>query len=337
MKCLTPTLALISIASGAAADPAGLRLSELEVPHHNATTAIATWYPNAAEGAEFTYAENPVFVGVQARKDAPVAEGKHPVILFSHGMGGTDRAQAWLASELASRGAIVVLVNHPGSTWGDFDMVKGVKHWTRASDLSTALDALAADPDFSDKIDPTRVMAAGFSYGGWTALSMGGVTGNHAGIVAACGRFADTMEACDVLMSDEVSLQSIDPDQWNASYADARVTHVAAIDPGFVWGLTAENTAGLVSQTLMVGFGGAQDRMLATDFDKSGLADLMPEAQIVRLEPAYHFSAMPLCTDMGAMILEEEKDDPVCTGPEGAIRSDIHDTIVELISKQLGL
>jgi predicted dienelactone hydrolase len=101
-------------------------------------------------------------------------------------MGGTARAQAWLGSALALRGAAVIAVNHPHSTWGDFDMSEGVNHWTRAADLSAALDALQADATFAGHIDTTRTMAAGFSFGGWTALSIGGVTGNHKGIVDTC-------------------------------------------------------------------------------------------------------------------------------------------------------
>ena len=35
---------------------------------------------------------------------------------------------------------------------------------------------LAEDPFFRGNIDTSRIMAAGFSYGGWTALSLGGLT-----------------------------------------------------------------------------------------------------------------------------------------------------------------
>lgn len=48
-----------------------------------------------------------------------------------------------------------------------------------------------------------------------------------------------------MLFSDRVNLPDLDPDIWNASYADVRITHVAAIDPGFHFTarafLTADN------------------------------------------------------------------------------------------------
>ncbi|GHB42256.1 dienelactone hydrolase [Pseudovibrio japonicus] len=339
MNLITTTLMMLTIAtaSQAVAAPAGLRLTSIDMPHHDKEASATIWYPNGGGGDMTIFAENPVFQGVDAAMNAEVRDGVYPVVLFSHGMGGTARAQAWLAAGLAERGAIVVSVNHAYSTWGDFNMTKGVRHWTRALDMSEALDALLDDPDFGGRIDPSRVMAAGFSYGGWTALSLGGLRGNHTGIVGACTNFIETMEACDLLLSDAVNMQGLEAVDWNASYADARITHVAAIDPGFVWGLTAENAATLIPNVLLIGFGGAEDRMQATDFDQSGMASLLSDAQILRFDPSFHFTAMPLCKPEGEAILIEENDDPVCTDPAGTDRSSVHDDIIDAMAEQLGL
>ncbi len=336
MKTVLASAALSFCVSHAHADVAGLQITDVFMSHHGAVTRVAIWYPSTSQEPPTLYANNPVFVGVEAHLDAPISSGQFPVVLFSHGLGGTDRAQAWLASALAERGVITVSINHPNSTWEDFDMSKGVAHWTRAQDMSAALDALLNSPDFSGHLDMSRVMAAGFSYGGWTALSLGGATGNHAGIVDACKAHPD-LEACGLLLSDEVNMQGRDPKIWNASYADNRVTHVAAIDPGFVWGLEQSDIDNLVQATLVIGFGSGGDRMLATDFDRSGLSALLGDRRIERFDPAYHFSAMPVCTGAGAAILAKENDDPVCTDPEGSDRGAIHDSIVRMIAEELGL
>jgi predicted dienelactone hydrolase len=168
MKTNALALALSILANGAMAEGSGLQIAQIQMPHHDGVAHVAIWYRRSTGGTQTAYAENPVFRGVEAFTDAEPAAGLHPVVLFSHGMGGTDRAQAWLASALADRGAIVVMVNHPGSTWGDHDMARGVRHWTRAADLSRALDMLMDDPDLGPHLDLTRVMAAGFSFGGWT-------------------------------------------------------------------------------------------------------------------------------------------------------------------------
>lgn len=331
------SLAALGARGAQAADVAGLHITELFMPHHQAAARVAIWYPSTPQGAPSRYADNPVFDGVEAHVDAPLSPGQAPVVLFSHGMGGTDRAQAWLGSALAMRGAVAVFVNHPNSTWGDFDMAEGVAHWTRAQDMSAALDSVLESPRFSGRLDMSRVMAAGFSYGGWTALSLGGATGNHAGIVEACMTYREEMQACGLLLSEGVDMQGIDPAQWNASYADPRVTHVAAIDPGFVWGLEPSDIAALVPSTLVIGFGGEGVRMLATDFDRSGLSSHLGDRRIERFDPAYHFSAMPLCKPAGAALLAAENDDPVCTDPAGSDRAALHAEIVGLIAEELGL
>jgi len=324
------------VSSTALADPAGFRQLYIDMPHHKAPAAVSVWYPNVPGGKAEIYAENSVFKGVQGVKDAAVAPGRFPLVLFSHGMGGTSRAQAWLSSALAERGAIVVSVNHPNTTWGDFNMQEGVKHWTRAQDMTAALDALIEHSDFADHIDERRVMAAGFSYGGWIALSLGGMTANHAGTVSACQERPD-MEACQLLLSERVNMQGISTDLWNASYSDQRVTHVFSIDPGFVWGLEEANLENLVSNMTLVGLGNGMTRMSATDFDASGLAGLMANAQTRQFVPAFHFTAMPLCKPEAEAMLKSENDDPVCTDPEGTNRAAVHMAIVDMITEQLGL
>ncbi|PIE08504.1 MAG: hypothetical protein CSA74_02080 [Rhodobacterales bacterium] len=210
MRTMLSAAVLSLCASGACADAAGLQITEVFLPHHNALTRAAIWYPSTSSDTPTLYANTPVFEGVEAHIGGPVSTGRHPVVLFSHGLGGTDRAQAWLGAALAERGAITMFVNHPNSTWGDFDMSEGIRHWTRAQDMSTALDALLAMPGFSDSLDMSRVMAAGFSYGGWTALSLGGARGNHAGIVEACTTLPE-MEACALLLSETVNMQRTAP------------------------------------------------------------------------------------------------------------------------------
>jgi predicted dienelactone hydrolase len=337
MKLSVAVTTLAIFASGVSAQTVGLKLVEMDMPHHESTTEVAIWYPSVGGGEDTLFADNPVFQGVPATRQAEVAIGTYPIVLLSHGMGGGNESLAWLSAGLAEQGAVVLSLNHLNSTWRRFDMVEGVKHWTRALDLSLGLDALLEDPEFEGHLDGSRIMAAGFSFGGWTALSLGGLRGNHAGITDACQTFEDQMSACGIFLSEAVNLPGVDPAKWNASYSDARVTHVAAIDPGFVWGLESADVSGLITDVSMIGFGADADRMMDTNFDASGLAALLPEAKITRFAPAFHFTGMPLCKPAGEMILQEEQDDPVCTDPEGTDRAAVHDAVIALLVEQLGL
>ncbi|MEO1679250.1 MAG: hypothetical protein AAFU80_13950 [Pseudomonadota bacterium] len=319
------------------AEPAGLSAISMFAPHHQRAVEGAVFYPTLGEGAPARFGANAVFEGVDVREGALLREGRHPIVLLSHGLGGNIRTLAWLAAGLAQRGAVVMMLNHPNSTTGDYNFLAGLDHGTRAQDLSIALEALIAEPSFAGNLDTSRVMAAGFSYGGWTALSLGGVTGNLDGYIAHCEAHGAASSHCADILNAEVSLSALSPDTWNTSYADPRVTHVAAIDPGLVWGLDASNVAELVDNVRLISLGDTGTRLLATDVALSGFAALLPHATVSEIAPAAHFTALPPCTDIGAELLAEEGDDPVCTDPARTDRRAVHAEIIDLLASDLGL
>jgi len=332
---LATLLALAPVALSA--QPAGMREGTMNAPHHDRPMGYAVWYP-ASDGAAATpYGGNAVFRPVEVARDAPPLPGRYPVVLLSHGLGGHYRSLGWLAAGLAQSGAVVLAVNHPNSTVFDFDMQAGLAHWTRTQDLTLALDHLLADPQVGPLIDADNVSAVGFSYGGWTALSLGGVRGDLAGYIAHCA--AAPSGHCRDIARGGADLATLDASDWDASHGDPRIRHVVAIDPGLTYGLTAEDVAGLSLPTLLIQLGAGDDRLDSTDIspDGSNLMALLPHAEVLEIAPAYHFSVLPLCTEKGAAILEEEDDDPVCTDPEGANRAAIHKQVLTAVAAHLGL
>ena len=340
MKHLLIVATLIAFNTAAFADniPGFARIT-LDAAHRDTSIEGTVWYLAGAGGEPLLFGENPVFVGVPVREDAAVVGGRYPVVLLSHGLGSRFRTLAWLAAGLVERGAIVVSVNHPKSTTLDFDLRQAADHWTRVQDLQAALDHLVSDPRWIDSIDESRIMAAGFSFGGWTAMSMGGVTGNLAGYAAYCEKFANQGADCRDISRAGINLLALDAELWNASYKDGRITAVAAIDPGLHHGLQAHNVTNLVDDVLLIALGTGADRYLATDFSQSGsgLSALLPGAVTKIIAPASHFTALLTCKRVGAAILREEGEDPVCDEPEGTDRNAVHRRIVSLIAEQLGL
>ena len=316
---------------------AGLHEGTIPAPHHGRDMEIAVWYPAAADSPTGAFGGNAVFQPVIVAPEAAAVAGRYPVVLLSHGLGGHYRSLGWLAAALAERGAVVVAVNHPESTVFDFDMQAGLRHWTRAEDLRLALDHVLADARLGPLVDEGRIAAAGFSYGGWTALTLGGVRGNLAGYRAHCAE-APTGHCRDIAARGG-DLQLLDAGLWDADLRDARVDAVVAIDPGLTWGLEAADVVGLGVPTMLIQLGAGADRLDSTDIsaEGSGFAALVPEARLVEVVPAYHFSALPLCTQKGAAILEEEGDDPVCTDPAGADRAAIHAAVIAAVAGHLGL
>lgn len=175
--------------------------------HRAYPIAASVWYPMGSATYVSRVGDNPIFKGTPVMLGAGLATGKHPLVLFSHGSGGNMDSMGWLSGALAQRGAMVLAVNHPGSTSGDSSPRRSTQMTTRAQDLSAALDALLADPAFAGYVDPARIYAVGFSLGGATALNLGGcaliesamqsiATQSRARIVCSCPRGRWILKIC---------------------------------------------------------------------------------------------------------------------------------------------
>ena len=124
---------------------------------------------------------------VPARLHWPADIGAHarvPLIVFSHGMGGSRRGYSYLARAFAARGVASLHVQHVGSdrsVWAGnpFALVQRLQSaaqeseaLARGKDIGFALDRVLsreAGP-YAARIDRRRIVAAGHSYGANTAL-----------------------------------------------------------------------------------------------------------------------------------------------------------------------
>ncbi|MEM7291751.1 MAG: hypothetical protein AAF412_15510, partial [Pseudomonadota bacterium] len=242
----------------AAANDVGLNEVTIPVPHHEQKMQMAIMYPSVGQ-KETIFAENAVFYGTSVFKDAKPVTNRHPVVLLSHGWGGNYARMAWLSAGLVSRGAIVVSVNHPNSSTIDLDFNSAYNHWTRAKDMSAALDYILQDPIFAPLVELSEIYATGFSYGGWTALSLAGVKGSRDGFIDYCEAAGTGSQFCAELTAEGIDIATIDQDKYEASYRDPRIKGVAAIDPGLTWGLGPEDVQDVTIPLLLVGLGEGAD------------------------------------------------------------------------------
>jgi predicted dienelactone hydrolase len=320
-----------------ASPPAGFKAWRGPTLDSGKSLAGGLWYPAAGDGPTKPQFDSPIFQSVLVQQEAAIRPGRWPLVLLSHGFGGNLRSVSWLGSGLAQQGAVVVGVNHPGSTFGDNDLRRSLNHGSRVKDLTATLDALLTDANLGPHIDPQRVYVAGFSFGGWTALSMGGLRGDANAYARYCAQSGH--RHCRDIERAGIDLTQLDVPLWNRSYRDPRVKAVAAIDPALHQGLGAEHANDMVSEVLLIGLGQGGDRLPDTDFSSLGttLTSILPKARIEVMAPAFHFSALLLCKLAGSKLLAEDNDDPVCTDPPGTDRRALHERIVRLIGSHFGL
>jgi predicted dienelactone hydrolase len=106
---------------------------------------------------------------------APPARGRFPLVLISHGSGGSPLVYRTLSLLLARSGYLVALARHPGDTLGDNEQANSVETLrNRPAQLVALLDALVADATFGACIADEPVTAIGHSMGGYTVLCVAG-------------------------------------------------------------------------------------------------------------------------------------------------------------------
>jgi len=106
--------------------------------------------------------------------DAPPAPGQRPLIILSHGTGGNPLPDHDLAATLVRAGFVVAQLTHAGDNHLDTSRAGPESFRQRPLEATQALDALAADPAWSGRLNLSRVGVHGMSAGGVTALSLAG-------------------------------------------------------------------------------------------------------------------------------------------------------------------
>ena len=308
----------------------------VESAERPALLSAMLWYPAKTRSYRGIVGGNTVFEGTSGLMGARIADGKFPLFLFSHGSGGNMDNSAWLMAALAERGAMVLAVNHPGSTTGDSSPRASAFLDRRAGDLSAALDIVLADPILGSHIDLSAVTAMGFSLGGGTALNLAGLRFDAAEYADYCGANPEHAD-CIFLSKGNVDLAHL-PTGFSADARDERVSRAIAIDPGFTYAATEGSIDAAKLPVLVINLG-AENLMGAGDVSAAGsnLVARLPDAERVVIAPAHHFTFLAECTPDGAALLAEEQDDPVCNDPQGADRADVHAQIVDAIAKFAGL
>ena len=301
------------------------------------------WYPTEVSAGEPRLAPqnvNPLFVPLP-----PTAEGaplstshqRYPLILISHGTGGSALGMFWLGYQLASRGYIVAAVNHHGNTGAESKMdPRGfLLYWERAKDISAVLDKLLDDPVFGSRIDRKRIGAAGFSLGGYTVMALAGGRFDRNEYDRFCGsserdftcgsqpefpdapRLFQDLKANDMVVRDSLA-------HSGDSYRDSRIRAVFAIAPVFGRAFTRADVNDVrIPIEIVAGLG---DTVAPPTTNAQRYAELISGAKLVLL-PAMvtHYTFVPACTDQGKQTLPR-----LCYDAPGLNRQSVQTEVGEL-------
>jgi predicted dienelactone hydrolase len=161
------------------------------------TLTVAVWYPTTSTPARYTYGRP---VSGMVALDAPPyrAERPYPLLVFSHGFGGSGLSAVFLNEQLAARGWIVAAPDHQdkysavririgrnedldrigfmleAEKIGKSDADDRDKYLYRIDELRFVLDRMIGSSQFGKLIDRDRIAVGGHSLGGFTALGLCG-------------------------------------------------------------------------------------------------------------------------------------------------------------------
>jgi len=161
------------------------------------TLTVAVWYPTVARPGPYHYG-GPTSGNI-AVDAAPFAErGPYPLLVFSHGYGGSGIGAVFLTEVLASRGWVVAAPDHHDRHSAvrirtpqvkDYDRLGLLRHAMqiaasgredrgeylyRLDEIELVMDRMLTSEPFKNILDTGRIAVGGHSFGGFTALGVCG-------------------------------------------------------------------------------------------------------------------------------------------------------------------
>ena len=306
------------------------------------TEALVTriWYPVDPSLPELPHdigaPGQPMFQGHPVAVDGPLsaAQAKYPLLLLSHGTGGSADGLDWLGANLAAAGYVVAGENHPGNNALEPMTMEGfVLWWERALDMSEVLDGVLADPTLASHIDRDRIGAVGFSAGGYTVLELAGARTNLQAFKDFCASPAADLNCRPPEMS-RIKAAGGTPSapspemaasisRSGASYRDERIKAVFAIAPGIGAAFDANSFADVQIPVALVA--GAADPIAPVKTNIEHIAGFLRRAKVTLLPGAGHYTFLDICLPAMA-----ESRGMVCKDAPGVDRAAIHARTLDL-------
>jgi predicted dienelactone hydrolase len=315
---LAPVLAIAGGATGVGFEP-----MTFHDPVNGGTTPGYVFYPSA-QPSTITW-RGPY--ALDATPDAAPIAGAKPLVVISHGHGGSDLGHHDLATFLASHGFVVATLEHPRDNFHDMSGVGTAAVLDgRPVQLKAAISQLLDDPHWRTFIDPKAIGVAGFSAGGYAALVVAGAVPRFDLYVGYCQRHPKDPD-CDLLQKLQAQgtaaaalaeLQA-GADRWGTP-ADPRVKAAFVMAPlGLVF--DKAGLSGIDSRVFL--FYGQDDQVLLPQENVLHIAPLISTLAGLREIPkAGHYVFLAPCSPQLGKSAPE-----LCNDPPGVDRVQAHQAI----------
>ncbi len=277
------------------------------------TFPIGVWYPTNARPWPTAQVGN---VLMDVARDASVAGDALPLVVLSHGNGGSLASHADLAMALASAGFVVAAPMHVGDNFADHrHAARATLYHERVSQLRTTVTAMLTQWPAHDHIDSTRIGEFGFSAGGFTVLTTAGAQPDLRRVATHCTEAPEFI--CQVLRaSDSPLLAGTDTLSLPTFEPDPRVRAIVVAAPGL--GFTMDSVAMRGISVPVQLWSGDSDASVPFATNTQPIhAALGQRAELHRVPGASHLSFLVPC---GLV-----RPPGLCDDPDGFDRRAFHD------------
>ncbi len=291
------------------ANAAGLQTFEIAQTNSAPAISGAVWYPCAQTPTKINIGP----FEMMAVKDCPAMGKNHPLIVISHGVGGSAGNFHELAETLADQGFIVAAISHPldsgmSKIKNPGDIASMIQ---RPMDISRLIDFMFYNWSYGQNIDASRVGFFGFSRGAFTGLALLGGEPDWTALLQNCPVYPGN-RFCEQIRSGPIAPMAHDGRIKAAVIADAPAGNLFTRDrlrnisvPVQYWASerggdgVSPNDAAIIVNNLSV------------------------KAEYHLVPKTGHFDYLPPCTAKFAALTAE--DDPeLCTSKPGFDRAAFH-------------
>jgi predicted dienelactone hydrolase len=304
---------LAAVIMSAPAAAAGLKFLTVPTDASGPAITVAIFYPSADKPSPVTFGP---FTTLAAQEGKIDGRGL-PLVVLSHGRGGSFVVHHDTAERLADAGFVVAALDHPGDTELDKSLFYDLSiYMQRPLDVKRMIDYLTGASPLATTIDPHRIGIYGFSRGGYTALVAIGAKPDFAlGLPLCQGR---TDKICDQIRAQEYPREPLTHDR--------RIKAAVVADPVSVF-FTAEGLASISIPVQLWGSEKGGDNIEPKTVEALNTALKAPHT-FTKVEHAEHFSFLlvcpPDCIEKGLVI---------CKDPPDLDRAQFHERFNDALTK----
>jgi len=244
------------------------------------------WYPSEAPPTS-----QPIGLYQQTVATGSAVAGRGlPLIVMSHGSGGSFEGHYDTALALVEAGFVVAAITHTGDNYRDQSGFTRVEN--RPRHVKALIDFMLASWPHHDLLDPARIGMFGFSAGGFTALVLVGGIPDLTLVAPYCAAHPDEW-ACRRARESHSDARAAP----TAFVHDPRISAAVVAAPALGYSFTPEALAGIKASIQL--WRGDSDELLPHPRHAQNVYEGLPTKPEYHVVPnAGHFAFLAPCTPM---------------------------------------